>query len=266
MIHQAANICEEDIRRASYAISRSSCVVALTGSGISAESGLPTFRGSDAVWEGCRPEDLASPEAFKADPKRVWEWYNKRREQVSKVKPNAGHYAMCKFRDMCKHFVVITQNCDGLHTRAGSPNVVELHGNIWRVLCTECDYSEYAENRMLGEQPKCPKCGAWLRPGVVWFREALPAESFQMGMEACECCNVLLVVGTSAAVQPAASLIWQAKACGANVVEINPEPTAASCLADIRLTGPAGRILPMIVEGVLAIRQTVETAGKRTLH
>jgi len=250
-----AQTCNEQIRRAAYTISQASCVVALTGSGISAESGLPTFCGDQGPRAKCKAQQFASFEAFQANPKKVWQWYNQRRKQVAHATPNAAHHALCQLAKFCRHFVLITQNCDGLHSKAGSRNVVELHGNIWCITCTKCDYHRNAENEMLSDEPRCPNCHAYLRPCVVWFGESLPAESFQICMEATECCGTLLAIGTSASVQPAASLIWQAKACGASLIEINTQNTAASSLADIKLTGQAGTFLPAIVESIHAIRQ-----------
>ncbi len=261
------------IRQAAQALSTVGRVVALTGAGISAESGVPTFRsGGSELWGGLKPEQLASVEGFNANPKKVWNWYNQRRGQLSKIKPNPGHYALCRMAELCKSFVLITQNVDGLHgqvkcskcpyqqcSRNGATNVVELHGNIWLVKCTKCQYQQHAEGQKLPAEPRCPDCGAWLRPAVVWFGEPLPADDFQTGVEACECCQVLLSIGTSALVQPAASLIFQAQACGAKIIEINPVHTPASQIAKIRLVGPAGKMLPALVEQIRAIN----TAGKQ---
>ena len=258
---------QAQIRQAAQAVSTVRRVVALTGAGISAESGVPTFRSDNSeLWGDLTGEQLASAEGFNANPQKVWKWYNQRRGQLGKIEPNPGHYALCHLADLCKDFVLITQNVDGLHgqvkcskcpygrcSKDGATSAVELHGNIWQLKCTKCQYQHMGQGQELPAEPRCPECGEWLRPAVVWFGEPLPADDFQAGVEACECCQVLLSIGTSALVQPAASLIWQAQACGAKIIEINPVPTPASQIANIRLVGPAGKMLPALVDQIKAI-------------
>jgi NAD-dependent deacetylase len=216
-------------------------VCVLTGAGISAESGIPTFRGPGGLWRDFRPEDLATPQAFARDPKLVWEWYDWRRQLIAKAEPNAGHFAIAKF-------TVVTQNVDGLHQRAGSRNVLEIHGSIWEVRCVQCG-SESLDNRpALPELPPRCGCGGLLRPGVVWFGEGLPAGVWDNAEKAVSASEILLVVGTSAVVHPAASLAPLAKASGAIVVEINPDETALSAVVDHSIRGTASQVLPRLLE------------------
>lgn len=223
-------------------------VVVLTGAGISAESGIPTFREAlTGLWARFRPEELASPEAFQRDPQRVWAWYAERRARVREAQPNPGHIALAQFEREVPHFTLITQNVDGLHRRAGSSAVVELHGNIERVKCSRegTIVTSWAEG---DDVPCCSSCGAYLRPDVVWFGEMLPAGALQTAQKAAESCDLFLSVGTSGLVEPAASLPFVALAAGATVVEINPDPTPLTRYASHTLRGPAGSILPALVE------------------
>ena len=215
-------------------------VVALTGAGISAESGVPTFRGAGGLWRNFRPEDLATPQAFARDPKLVWEWYDWRRQLIAQVQPNAGHCALAR-----AGVKVVTQNVDGLHDRAGSSDVVKLHGDIWVLRCVGCGESRRDETVPLAELPPRCACGGMLRPGVVWFGEALPPREWQAAEDAVARCDVLLVVGTSAVVYPAAGLVSLARA--ARVIEVNMEETPVSRLADASLRGKAGEILPELL-------------------
>lgn len=228
-------------------LGRSRLVVVLTGAGVSAESGVPTFRGADGLWRRYRAEDLATPEAFARDPGLVWEWYDWRRQLIAGCRPNPGHAAVAALERRVASFLLITQNVDGLHRAAGSRRVVELHGNLWRVRCPA--EGVVAENLAVPLHPLPPRCacGALLRPDVVWFGEALPAEAIRQARVAAESCDVMLVVGTSALVQPAASLPTIAKARGAYVVEVNLEPTALRPLADESHYGKAGEILPSLL-------------------
>ena len=223
---------------------------ALTGAGISAESGIPTFRGAGGLWRNYRAEDLATPEAFARDPKTVWEWYDWRRGLIRDAKPNLGHYALAQLeRRMGDRFVLITQNVDGLHNRAGSERVLKLHGDIWWTLCTACGDVRSDFRVPLPElPPRCAACGGLLRPGVVWFGEPLPARTWEQAEEAARTCDVLLVAGTSAVVYPAASLAPLARRHGARIIEINTEVTPLSGEADLCLKGPSGEILPQIIE------------------
>lgn len=226
-------------------------VTALTGAGISAESGVPTFRDAQAgLWSRYDPQALATAEGFAANPKLVWEWYAWRRNLVAKAQPNRGHVALAQLQDYYANCTLITQNVDGLHDRVGSRNVIELHGNITRTRCfvegipaTEWDDSEEIP-------PRCPRCGAWLRPDVVWFGEELPRSALAEAELAAQTCDVFFSIGTSAQVYPAAGLAALAKAGGAIVVEINPEETPLTPLANHSLRGMAGDILPRIVSAL----------------
>ncbi len=228
-------------------IRRARRVVVLTGAGVSAESGVPTFRGADGLWRQFRAEDLATPEAFHRDPKLVWEWYDWRRQLIAGCEPNPAHNAIALLEQRCEEFLLITQNVDGLHARAGSRRMVEVHGNLWRVRCVQDDTTtDNLEVPLLSIPPRC-ECGALLRPDVVWFGEELPVTALQQAFEAAESCEVFLVVGTSAVVQPAASLPAVAKRRGAYVVEVNYEPTPLTAVADETRHGKAGEILPRLL-------------------
>jgi NAD-dependent deacetylase len=220
----------------------------LTGAGISAESGIPTFRGPGGLWREYRAEDLATPEAFARDPKLVWEWYDWRRGLVAQAEPNAGHHALAQLESVVPEFTLITQNVDGLHRRAGNRKMLELHGNLWRTRCTRCG-KEVDDTRVpLPEIPPTCECGALLRPAIVWFGEPLPPDVWHNAEEAARTADVLLVVGTSAVVYPAASLAPLAKASGARVIEINTGATPLSDLVDCSLRGAAGEVLPRLLQ------------------
>jgi NAD-dependent deacetylase len=237
------------------ALGRARKLAVLTGAGISAESGVPTFRDAQTgLWARYDPQDLATPEAFRRDPKLVWEWYAWRRTLVAAARPNPGHFALVRMQERQPGLVLITQNVDGLHARAGSRDVVELHGNIARIVCSAgCgavdDFDPDAA------PPRCPKCAAWLRPDVVWFGEPLPAAALESARHAAADCEIFFSVGTSALVYPAADLPRVARDAGALLVEINPDDTALSALADFALRGPAGALLPALLEAT-------ERAGK----
>jgi len=224
-------------------------VVALTGAGISADSGIPTFRDAQTgLWARFRPEELATPEAFRRDPRLVWDWYEWRRGLVAGAEPNAGHRALARLEGLVPEFLLVTQNVDGLHQRAGSRAIVELHGNIHRSKC-------FAEDVVVGERqekgerpPRCPRCGAHLRPDVVWFGETLPTQALADADTAARRCDVLLSIGTSAAVFPAAQLPITALQSGAMVVEVNRDPTPLSGVATFSLLGRAGELLPRLLE------------------
>ncbi len=226
-------------------------VVALTGAGISAESGIPTFRGSGGLWRKFSPEQLATPEAFARDPKLVWEWYDWRRGLIHAAQPNAGHRALAdlerRSREAGKSFTLVTQNVDGLHDRAGSTNVVKLHGDIWVVQCARCGVEARDERVPLPVLPPHCECGALLRPGVVWFGEALPPGAWASAANACAKAQVVLVIGTSATVYPAAGLALEARAAGAKLAVINPERSDPEGVATWVLRGPAGEILPRLL-------------------
>ena len=221
-------------------------VFVLTGAGVSAESGVPTFRGAGGLWRGVRPETLATPEAFARDPEGVWAWYAWRRERVAAAAPNAAHAALVALEARCESFLLATQNVDGLHERAGSREVLRLHGSLWRVRCTRCGDERDDRRVPLPEGvPRCG-CGGALRPAVVWFGEALPAGAIERAAEAARTADVALVVGTSAVVWPAAGLGEAALEAGVPLVEVNPERTAYSDRA-LSLCGPAAELLPWIV-------------------
>jgi NAD-dependent deacetylase len=220
----------------------------LTGAGISAESGVPTFREAQSgLWARFRPEELATPAAYQRDPRLVWEWYTWRRELTAKAQPNPGHLALVEMERHIPNFTLITQNVDGLHQRAGSGQVLELHGNIQRVKCM--DGNHLVENwDDSGEiPPRCPLCLSLLRPDVVWFGESLPADTLHAAWEAAETADVFLSIGTSTLVEPAASLPFSARGHGANIVEINPHETPLTRLAEFSLRGRSGVVLPAIV-------------------
>jgi NAD-dependent deacetylase len=218
----------------------------LTGAGISAESGVPTFRGEGGLWRNHRAEDLATAHAFRARPELVWEWYDWRRGLISACPPNAAHRTLVDMEHHIDDFVLITQNVDGLHHLAGSRSVVELHGNIWRMRCTKsCQPSWQDRSVPLPDNPpRCPNCGALARPDVVWFGESLPVASLDAAFAVARRCQVMLVIGTSAVVQPAASLPLLALQGGATVVEFNPQPTPLSDVVDQIVRQPAAEALP----------------------
>ncbi len=224
-------------------------VVVLTGAGVSQESGLRTFRDTqDGLWAQYRPEDLASPQAFMRNPRLVWDWYAWRRSKVAEVEPNPGHYALAKMESNPPHFTLVTQNVDGLHRKAGSKNVIELHGNIQRVKCFDGCGVVDSWTDPGGEVPACPTCGAMLRPDVVWFGEQLPLDALEEAVLAARSSDIFLSIGTSGLVQPAASLAIAAKNRESVVVEINMEPTPLSAKADFSILGKSGEILPQLVE------------------
>ena len=220
-------------------------VAVLTGAGVSAESGVPTFRGEGGLWRNFRPEQLATPEAFHRDPTLVWEWYDWRRGLIGSCAPNAAHATLAEMEAALPAFTLITQNVDGLHQAAGSQHVLELHGNIWRTRCTRCGEVGEGHQVPLPElPPHCPVCGGLLRPDVVWFGESLPADVLDAAWAAAGRCRLMLVIGTSAVVQPAASLPLVALRNGARVVEVNPAETPLSADAHEVLRGPAAEMVP----------------------
>ena len=226
-------------------------VAVLTGAGISAESGVPTFREAQTgLWARYKPEDLATPEAFQRDPRLVWEWYAWRRERVRQSEPNPGHLALVEMERRVADFTLITQNVDGLHRRAGSHHILELHGNLFRAKCFNEDQPVESGVDGDGIPPRCPRCGGLLRPDVVWFGEMLPAGVLRAAERAAATADIFFSIGTSALVYPAADLPFTALAAGAMVVEINPRPTPLSLRVTFSLNGPAGVILPALVAQV----------------
>jgi NAD-dependent protein deacetylase/lipoamidase len=238
-------------------------VLVLTGAGVSAESGLATFRDPETGnWSRFNAEELASREGFRRDPRRVWAWYALRRQAMARAEPNAGHHVLARLQDIYPEVLVVTQNIDGLHARAGSRDVVELHGNITRVRCFEEDtpvaYTDPADDGPIEDErpetwpdvPHCPQCNGLLRPDVVWFGEMLPLEAWFRAETFAYACDLCLVVGTSAIVYPAAGLPLTARAAGALLIEVNPEPTDLTDTADLSLRGTAGTALPWLLEQI----------------
>jgi NAD-dependent deacetylase len=227
-------------------LSSASSVVAFTGAGVSAESGVPTFRSPGGLWKNFKAEELATPQAFESNPRRVWEWYLHRRALIGESQPNAGHYALAEWEKHIGRFSLVTQNVDGLHRRAGSTEVHELHGNILRSKCHTCgrpagEIGPDAE----GNLPYCP-CGGPVRPDVVWFGETLPPDVWERAWNDARHTDVFLSVGTSSVVYPAAGLIEVARMGGAMLVEVNPEETEQSDVFDFVFRGPSGVVLPEI--------------------
>jgi NAD-dependent deacetylase len=228
---------------------KSELTVVLTGAGVSAESGVPTFRDAlTGLWKNFDPMQLATPEAFRADPDMVWKWYRHRRGLALKVEPNPGHHAIKEMEDLAKDFLLVTQNVDNLHQRAGSKKVVEFHGNIMRYRCfNDCVVMDDTDN----EEPfKCEKCGDWIRPDVVWFGEAIPEKALRESMGSVGRCDLLFTIGTSGVVQPAASLPMMAKSNGAFVVEVNLQSTPVTPEVDVFLEGKSGEVMPVLVEKI----------------
>jgi NAD-dependent deacetylase len=221
-------------------------VTVLTGAGISADSGVPTFRGADGLWRNFRAEELATPEAFERDPRLVWEWYNWRRELIATKRPNPAHETVAAMERRFSRFWLITQNVDGLHRDAGSTRLSEIHGNIWKVRCTACGRLEDNRQVPVPIPPACTACGRLVRPHIVWFGESLAAEDITKSYAALESCEVLLIIGTSGIVHPAASFAPVAKSAGAFVVEINLDATPNSGVVDVALQGRAKDIVPLL--------------------
>jgi len=240
---------EEPIRAARERVRSASRIAVLTGAGMSAESGVPTFRDAQTgLWERFDPVQLASEEGFRADPPLVWRWYAWRREAVAKAEPNAGHFALAAAQDGYERFCIVTQNVDGLHRRAGSRDLVEIHGSITRTIClAHCGFStEDAALLPAGEPPRCPECGDWLRPGVVWFGEMLDPVQLRAAENAVRDGELLLVVGTSGLVHPAAGLPLLGRRCGADVIVINPAESELDGVAHLVVRSTAAVALPRL--------------------
>jgi NAD-dependent deacetylase len=228
-------------------IAGAASVVVLTGAGVSAESGVPTFRGPGGLWRQRRPEQLASPEGFARDPRLVWEWYDWRRTVLKDARPNPAHLAIAELERRKQHFALVTQNVDGLHEKAGSRNILKLHGDIWTVRCVECGLERRDERAPLPDLPPRCECGGLLRPGVVWFGESLPLDILRRAEALTRTAEVVIVAGTSAVVYPAAALVPLAKSSGARVIECNMEETPFSAELDRSFRGKAGEVLPELI-------------------
>jgi len=229
---------------------RAKKVVVITGAGISAESGVPTFRGANGLWRRYRAEDLATPHAFQRNPQLVWEWYDWRRRLISDKEPNPGHAAIAAMETLFEEFLLITQNVDGLHRKAGSRKIIEIHGSLWRVRCmTEGRIFPNNEVPLREIPPRC-ECGALLRPDVVWFGESLSEKDLADSYTALRECDCLMVVGTSAVVQPVASFPAVARNGGAFILEINVQPTPISGSVDESILGKSGEVLPRLVKSM----------------
>jgi len=255
----------QEMARARALLEEADTVCVLSGAGVSAESGVPTFRGEDGLWRNFRAEELATPEAFRRDPRLVWEWYAWRRSLISDCAPNPGHEALAGLALGAKAVRIVTQNVDGLHEVAARAVAgardpypalpLEVHGSIFRVRCTGCYYRaphrDPVHHDSQEDLPHCPTCGALLRPDVVWFGEALDGQVLAQAFEAARVASVCIVVGTSALVQPAASIPLATLEKGGSVVEVNPEPTPLTRMAEVSLRGASGQLLPFLVEGFL---------------
>jgi NAD-dependent deacetylase len=231
-------------------LKRAERVMISTGAGISTESGIPAFRGPDGLWESFKPEELATPEAFQKDPKKVWEWYDWRRQKISGVEPNEGHRALVEMEAIFPRMFLFTQNIDGLHQRAGSKNVQELHGSIWRVRCLKEKRTFEALQTPFEQIPPHCECGSLIRPDVVWFGESLPSDILATALQVAANCDIFFLIGSSATVEPAASFAWIARENGAFVVEINDEITAVTEIANECLFGKSGVLLPRLVKAL----------------
>jgi len=224
-------------------------VCILTGAGVSAESGVPTFRDAqDGLWAQYEPQDLATPDAFLADPALIWRWYRWRRELVAEAEPNPGHYSIAQLADRVPRVTLITQNVDSLHQRAGSKNVIEFHGNLFDEHCFSCGTPAIADDA--SAVPICPDCGGNLRPGVVWFGESIPETALNKSCAAATDCDVFLSVGTSSLVYPAAGLANLAAENDATVVEINPNPTTQAAGFHFAVAGKSGLVFPKLLESL----------------
>ena len=222
-------------------------VTVLTGAGISADSGIPTFRGPEGLWKNFRPEELASPDAFDRDPQLVWEWYNWRRELLATKRPNPAHEALVQLETRVPTFWVITQNVDGLHAAAGTQCLSEIHGNIWKVRCTQCHTITENHEVPLPFPPSCTECGGLLRPHIVWFGESLAPQDLEQSYAALQRCDILVIIGTSGVVYPAASFAPVAKDHGAFVAELNVDLTPNSSVVDVSFQGRAKELVPLLL-------------------
>lgn len=233
------------LKSAAALIRKAKYLIALTGAGISKESNVPTFRGNDGLWKQYNAMDLATPQAFNRNPQLVWEWYTMRQTLISSCNPNPAHYTLAAWEKQGTLKSLITQNVDGLHRKAGSTKVLEVHGNIWALKCTTCTYHSRLTQPAQGI-PTCPDCEANLRPDVVWFGESLPSTIMDQVFTELQTADTILVIGTSALVQPAASFPLIVKRQGGRILEVNVEETPLTPTADVHLAGKAGILLPQL--------------------
>lgn len=249
---------ENAIQQAADLIKNAATIAVLTGAGVSKESGVPTFRDAmDGLWAKFDPQQLATPQAFKADPKLVWDWYEYRRGLVRGAKPNPGHFALAELEKRYPSLTIITQNVDDLHEQAGSKNIIHLHGNIAQSKCfdncqgnpTLIDLDSYEWDHE-NTPPPCPHCGAHVRPDVVWFNEMLPLDELDRAKVVSVSCDVMIVVGTSGLVTPAASMPEYARQAGAKIIEVNPDYSMITRIADVKLEGASGEMLPKVIEAL----------------
>ncbi len=237
---------QDKILEAKNIIEQASSLSVLTGAGISSESGIPTFRGEEGLWKNYSPQELASPEAFRRDPSLVWEWYDWRRKIIHGATPNAGHTALSRLEEEKDRFTLITQNIDGLHQKAGNRNIIEIHGSIWELRCTNCSYTiKNYEVPLDPLPPVCDRCDAIMRPGTVWFGEIIPMSVIDKTILAIEESEVMLIVGTSGVVEPAASMGLMAKQSEKKVIEINLDQTPNSSIYDVSIQAKSGEVLPL---------------------
>lgn len=238
-------------------IEKSKSVMILTGAGVSRESGLDTFRDVGGYWSRYNPYELASPQGFSSNPLLVWQWYQARKDKAAEVSPNPGHYALAEMEKYFGNFALFTQNVDRLHHRAGSSQVYELHGTIFKSHCFDCGLP-YNENFTITDElqsiPHCPRCNGYIRPSVVWFGESLPYEVLNLAYEKTRNCDLFFTIGTSSEVYPAADLPYQAKMAGAYVVEINPNETSFTRHSNLSIRQKSGEILPVILNIIKEMR------------
>ncbi len=238
------------IQKAAEILGSSDSLFVLTGAGISAESGIPTFRGTDGLWKNYSATDLATPEAFEKNPELVWEWYHWRQGIILKAEPNPAHFAVAELEKKFNNFLLLTQNVDNLHRRAGSKKVLELHGNIFRARCLSCGrivHHQIEPGKEIINLPKCD-CEGLLRPDIVWFGEQIPQDIWQASLEFLSAADTSIICGTSGIVWPAAAIPEMAKKNRAKIIEINLEPTPISSIVDVSILGKAGEILPLIIQ------------------
>jgi len=248
------------MERAARILAGAERVVVSSGAGMSKESGIPTFRDAmEGLWANFGPQALATEAGFRRDPRTVWSWYAWRRERVADARPNPGHLALARMEALVPELVVVTQNVDGLHREAGSTDVIELHGNIRRVKCLDRGHPydgplpPFAEGEAQDPPPR-PVCGSPLRPDVVWFGEMLPADAVERAWDVAARCDALLLIGTSGTVWPAAELPLVARRGGARIIEVNPTPSELTHAADVFLAGPAGQVLPALLDAVRGLK------------